>query len=75
MMNLNIVKENLNNLRGKSVTIQYNLGRNKYESYEVTIKELYDYIFTVELNNDRYSETKSFSYADIISKTIKIHIN
>ncbi|MBQ4634743.1 MAG: Veg family protein [Bacilli bacterium] len=74
-MNVQTVRENLNELKGKNITIQYNLGRNKYESYEVVIKELYDYIFTVQLNNESYLETKSFSYADIISKTIKIHIN
>ena len=74
-MNIETVKENLNYLKGKSITIKYNLGRNKYENYSVVIKDLYDYIFTVELNNENYIETKSFSYADVISKTIKIQIN
>lgn len=74
-MNVETVRQNLNELKGKNITIQYNLGRNKFENYEVIIKELYDYIFIVELNNERYLETKSFSYADVISKTIKIHVN
>ena len=38
----------------------------------ITIKELYDYIFTVTLEENNYSEVKSFSYADVITKTIKI---
>ncbi len=71
-MNIDIVKEELNNHIGKDVTIKYNLGRNKYESYNVRIKELYNYIFLVEkLDNDN-SKIKSFSYSDIITKTIKI---
>ena len=71
-MNIDIVKEELNNHIGKDVTIKYNLGRNKYESYNVRIKELYNYIFLVEmLDNDNY-KIKSFSYSDIITKTIKI---
>lgn len=74
-MTLEKIKQNLNDLKGKNITIQYSLGRNKYEHYEVVIKELYDYIFTVELNTENYSETKSFSYADVISKTIKIRVN
>lgn len=74
-MNIEKVKRNLSDLKGKTITIQYNLGRNKYENYDVVVKNLYDYIFTVELNNEKYSETKSFSYADVISKTIKIRVN
>ena len=74
-MNVQTVRQNLNELKGKNITIQYNLGRNKFENYEVVIKELYDYIFIVQLNNESYLETKSFSYADIISKAIKIRVN
>ncbi len=53
---------------GKEVFIKYNLGRNKYERYNVIIKELYDNVFIVELNDN----LKSFSYADILTNTIKI---
>jgi len=59
---------------GKEVIIKYNLGRNKVEKYNVVIKELYNYVFLVELNNN-YNEVKSFSYSDIITKTIKIDFN
>ena len=64
------IKEDLNNHIGNNVRIKYNLGRNKFEEYEVTIKELYKHVFIVKLKND---ELKSFSYSDIITKTIKIH--
>jgi len=63
------VRSKLNNYIGQKVTIKYNLGRNKYEKYHVTIKELYENVFLVELNNN---EKKSFTYTDIITKTIKI---
>lgn len=68
-MNIKLIKEELNNHIGDDVTIRYNLGRNKYESYNAKIKELYNYIFLVETIN---KEIKSFSYSDIITKTIKI---
>ena len=71
-MNIDIVKEELNNHIGQKVTIKYNLGRNKYESYNVRIKELYNYIFLVEMLDNDNSKIKSFSYSDIITKTIKI---
>ncbi len=62
------IKKKLGNHLGHEVSIKYNLGRNKYENYRVIIKELYDYIFLVE--NDL--GIKSFSYSDILTKTIKI---
>lgn len=70
-MNPSIVKEKLNSHIGKEVVIKYNLGRNKYEKYPVIIKELYKNIFLVELNNES-REIKSFTYSDVITKTIKI---
>lgn len=70
-MNIEAVKKELNNHIGKQVTIRYNLGRNKVEKYHAVIKELYNNIFLVELLNIT-NEIKTFSYSDIITKTIKI---
>ena len=70
-MTIESIREELGNHIGKKVVIKYNLGRNKVEKYHVIIKELYNYVFLVELNND-LNEVKSFSYSDIITKTIKI---
>ena len=71
-MTINQIKNELNNHIGKRATIKYNLGRNKYEKYSVIIKELYNNIFLVELNDNINTITKSFSYTDVITKTIKI---
>lgn len=62
------VKKALGDHIGQNVSIKYSLGRNKYEQYRATIKELYDYIFVLE------NETgiKSFSYNDVMMKIIKI---
>ena len=70
-MTIEKIRKELENHIGKEVVIKYNLGRNKVEKYKVVIKKLYNYIFLVELNNN-YNEVKSFSYSDIITKTIKI---
>ena len=69
-MTLYEIKKDLGEHLGKEVSIKYNLGRNKYEKYKVTIKELYDYIFLVENNMG----VKSFSYSDVVTKTIKIKV-
>lgn len=62
------IKNELQKHLGKEAIINYNLGRNKFEEYHVIIKQLYDNIFLVEDN----ISTKSFSYNDVITKTIKI---
>jgi uncharacterized protein Veg len=62
------IREKLNDYVGEEVVIKYNLGRNKYEKYNVIIKELYENIFIVESDNIK----KSFSYKDVLTNTIKI---
>ena len=42
------------------------------EEYNVKLKKLYDYVFTVELEKKKSKEIKSFSYSDVITKIIKI---
>ena len=68
------VKDELTNYKGKKIKIKYNLGRNKYEEYEATVKELYNHIFIVELNENNNTFFKSFSYIDVITKTIKLKL-
>lgn len=67
-MTISSVKRDLLDHIGDMVSIKYNLGRNKYEEYEAKIKELYDYVFLVDTNLG----TRSFSYIDVVTKTIKI---
>lgn len=62
------IKKSLCNYLGKEVSIKYNLGRNKYESYKVKIKELYDNVFLVE----NHLGIKSFSYSDVVTHQVKI---
>ena len=68
-MNTDLVKKKLNEHLGEEAIIKYSLGRNKYETYDVIIKELYNKVFIVENHTNRLS----FSYSDIITKTIKIN--
>ncbi len=72
MLTVHTVKEELNKHIGDEVTIKYNLGRNKFEKYHVRLKKLYDHVFTVELEKLKTKQIKSFSYSDVITKTIKI---
>ena len=68
-MNLSIIKDNIKKHIGDNILIKCNLGRNKYENYNVKIIKVYNNVFLVEGKN---KDIKSFSYNDIIMKTIKI---
>ena len=70
-MNINVIREKIESNLGKEVFIKYNLGRNKIEKYNAKIKEIYNYVFVVEVLNT--NEVKSFTYSDIITNTIKIY--
>ena len=69
-MTIEKIKEQLNNHLGEQATIKYNLGRNKTAKYEGIIKSLYNHIFIIETEDNKI--IKSFSYSDVITKTIKI---
>ena len=70
-MTLQEVKNKVNDNVGHDVVIRYNMGRNRVEKYKVRIKETYKNIFIVESFSDKF-RVRSFSYTDIITKTIKI---
>lgn len=71
-MTIQEIKNKVQDNIGKNATIKYNLGRNKTEKYKVIIKNTYNNVFTVEMKNKENIEIKSFSYTDILTKTIKI---
>lgn len=65
------IQNQLLGMMNNEILIKYSLGRNKYEEYSAKIKEVYKNIFIVETSE---GITKSFSYYDIINKTVKIKI-
>ena len=69
--NVKTIKNALKPHLNKTVKIKYNLGRNKVETYKAKIIKLYNCVFLIELIDSK--TVKSFSYADIITKTIKIY--
>lgn len=69
-MTIEMIKEQVSTNLGKKINIKYNGARNKTLYYEAVIKEIYNFIFTVELLENE--EKKSFSYSDVLTKTIEI---
>lgn len=68
-MTIEKIKENLSEKLGNKVRVVFNIGRNKTEEFDATIKELYNFIFIVETDK----ENKSFTYSDVLTNTVELH--
>lgn len=69
-MTIQTIKDQVECNLGKTISIKYNGARNKTQIYQAVIKEMYNFIFMVELIDNK--EKKSFSYVDVLTKTIEI---
>ena len=70
-MNINNIKKYLRSKVGCNIVIIYYGNRNKKEKYNGILYKLYGNIFTIRLLN---GEVKSFSYIDVLTKTVQIYI-
>ena len=70
-MNIKQIKNYLRTKVGFNIVVIYYGSRNRKEIYKGILFKLYGNIFTIRLNN---GEIKSFSYIDILTKTIQICI-
>ena len=70
-MNIKNIKNHLKTKIGSNIIIVYYGSRNRKDIYKGVLYKLYGNIFIVRLYN---GEVKSFSYIDIITKTIQICI-
>ena len=70
-MNIRIIKNYLKSKIGCNVVIIYYGSRNRKEIYKGVLYRLYSNIFTIRLYN---GDIKSFSYIDILTKTIQMCI-
>lgn len=70
-MNIKLIRRYLSSKIGSKIVIIYYGSRNRKERYEGVLVKIYYNIFTVRLWN---GEIKSFSYNDILTKTIQIYI-
>jgi uncharacterized protein Veg len=73
MTSIEEIKEKLGKHLGENVEIVLNGSRNKIEKYSATILEIYPFVFVVQMYTNQ--EKKSFSYSDVLMRTIEIHFN
>ena len=70
-MNIKNIRGYLKTKIGGNILVVYYGSRNRKEVYKGILYKLYDNIFTVKLLE---GDIKSFSYSDILTKTIQIYI-
>ena len=70
-MNIKNIKNYLRTKLGSNIVIIYYGSRNRKEIFRGILHKLYGNIFTIRLVS---GEIKSFSYIDILTKTIQICI-
>lgn len=70
-MNIKDIRGYLARKIGSRIVVIYYGSRNRKERYEGIVFKIYRNIFTIRLCN---GDIKSFSYIDIMTKTIKIYL-
>lgn len=67
-MNIKKIKNEIEELKNKTLCFKVNGSRNQIEEFEGEIVESYNYVFIVKTGNLK----KSFSYSDVLINNIEI---
>jgi uncharacterized protein Veg len=66
------IKQDLDKLIGKEITLKANRGRKKSIERTGVLEKTYPSHFLVRLDESYFNRKMSFSYADILTKTVEI---
>ena len=69
---LAIIKQDLDQLIGREVTLKANRGRKKSIERTGILEKTYPSHFLIRLGETYFNRKLSFSYADILTKTVEI---
>ncbi|MTI96814.1 MAG: Veg protein [Firmicutes bacterium] len=69
---LALIKEDLDEFIGQRITLKANRGRKKSIERTGILERTYPSHFIVQLDEDYFNRKMSFSYADILTKTVEI---
>lgn len=70
---LSEVKEKISALKGNSIMMRINRGRNKIERFEAIIESVYPSVFTVKVNAEKQLPSQTFSYFDVLCGDVVIN--
>lgn len=73
MNNLDWAKKRVQTLAGRNIILKVNKGRNKFITFNGMIESVYPSVFTVKTEDD--TQVKSYSYSDVLTKTVRFFPN
>ncbi|MBO8125708.1 MAG: Veg family protein [Firmicutes bacterium] len=65
----------MDKLVGQQVMIRANRGRKKVLEVEGVLEQTYPKIFVVKLEEDHLAKRLSYTYTDILTKTVEVQVN
>ncbi|MBQ8761791.1 MAG: Veg family protein [Clostridia bacterium] len=71
-MDLEIIKKQIMELKGRDIEMAVNHGRKKIAHYQGVIEDIYNSVFVVRLQNDTKTEKMSCSFSDVLCGDVKI---
>lgn len=71
-MNKSIIKDKISSIKGKKIHFRYNGSRNQIEEFDGIVENVYNSVFTIKICN--CNSLKSFTYNDIINKSLQFFI-
>lgn len=72
IIDLSTVKQKILALKGNTVKMEVNRGRNKIVKFDGVIVDVYPSVFTVEADEKIILGSKTFSYFDVLCGDVKI---
>jgi len=66
------IKAKITALKGNSIKLAINRGRNKIERFEAIIESVYPSVFTVKVNAEKQLASQTFSYFDVLCGDVVI---
>lgn len=72
LIGLDEIKKRITELKGSSVIMEVNRGRNKIIKFNGKIVNIYASVFTVEAFSQKTFNSKTFSYFDVLCGDVKI---
>ena len=65
-ISLDEIKNKINSLKGKTISMAINRGRKKMDYFDAIIENIYPSVFTVKVNAINQLDIQTFSYFDVL---------
>lgn len=71
-LSINDIKDKVDELKGKEISMEVNRGRRRIENYTAVIEKTYPSVFTVRVSSPSVVDTMSYSYSEVLCGDVKI---